>query len=283
MGVSQHPDNGLAALDAFKESVGRYPAIWSLWSSWGGSNSAFPDLTLMNGLRFRGVVPQFFWEPDDPSTPPIANDPLYTYRSIIAGTHDAYVREWARDAKEYGGTILLKFAHEMNADWFPWGVGRPDNGAMRFKKAWRRIHNLIRGPGGEGATNVKLLWSVYGSGDKSLYPGDAYVHYVGFSTFNWGGGRSMKQLFAPPVNRLKQFTNKKIIVTETGTPSFSDKAGWITVGYPEVYKAFPQIAAIVYFDVAVYGQPDWRLTEPSHALTAYASIVAKPTYQGRIR
>ena len=69
LGVSlSPPDNGLAALDGFMDSVGGHaPGIWSLWSDWGGADAAFPDVTLLDGIVARGGVPMLWWVPVDPS------------------------------------------------------------------------------------------------------------------------------------------------------------------------------------------------------------------------
>jgi hypothetical protein len=291
LGVSQNPDNGLAELDAFTAAVGRTPAIWSVWHSWGAN--ALPDPVLFEGLKARGVVPMVFWEPTDPSN---LSSKAFTFNKIIRGNWDGYIRAWAQAAKAHGATILLKFAHEMNGKWFPWGVGNssfPANTASRFRAAWRHVHDLIRGPGGEGATNVKMLWSIWGScqpgqcpaSPASLYPGNAYVQYVGFSVFDWNGVLAMNRIFASPVSLLQAVSSKPIVVTETGTRQGSHKPGWITKGYHRVYNAYPRIRAIVYFDVdsSKVNQPDWRLTSPAEAQTAYAAVVAQPRFQGTIK
>jgi len=90
LGVSMPDNRDLATLDAFTASVGGHaPAIWSLWSDWGGWDAAFPDLEFMNGIRQRGAVPMFFWQPVDPTD---LDDPRFTYPTIIAGDHDEYIR-----------------------------------------------------------------------------------------------------------------------------------------------------------------------------------------------
>jgi hypothetical protein len=138
-----------------------------------------------------------------------------------------------------------------------------------------------------------MLWSIWGgcrpgqcpASPASLYPGNGYVQYVGFSVFDWDGVLAMKRILTAPVGALQALSPRPIVVTETGTKQGSHKPGWITTGYPKVYTAFPRIRAIVYFDVdsSVVGQPDWRLTSPPEALAAYAALVAQPRFQGRIK
>ncbi len=291
LGVSMLPDTDLANFDAFTTSVGRAPAIWSLWDYWGGSASAFPDTTLLDGLRNGGAVPFVWWMPGDPNNPDSAS---FRYSTIIAGDYDVYIRDWATAAQAWGGTILLRFAQEMNGPWFPWGM-RFNNTPKRFVKAWRHVWNIFRGPNGVGATNVKFVWSPYApcanlgcASYASLYPGDKYVDYAGFSEFNWGGSSwsSMKKTFAPSMRALAAITSKPVIVGETGSsPNGGNKAAWIAQGYPAVYSKFPKITAIVYFDVDarnnVDNQQDWRLTSQA-ALDAYAALLTEPRFEGSI-
>jgi len=293
LGVSMKADRSLPAVDHFTTSVGRAPALWSIWSTWGGDDRAFPDTTFLNGLQTRGVVPMVVWQPVDPAH---FDGDAYRYRRIIAGDFDPYIRHWAQAAKAWGGRVLLRFAHEMNGYWFPWSPGRFDNTPAGFIKAWRHVWKIIRGPapGGIGATNVKFVWSP-GSPCPSctpyslIYPGDKYVDYVGFTAFNWGTGYSswvpMVKKFTPAMKALAKVSSKPVIAAETGSSKLGgDKAAWIRLGYPAVYTRFPSIKAIVYFNVDMrpVHQPNWLLSAPAAALTEYRTVVAQPRFHGTI-
>lgn len=290
LGVSMLPYGDLAVVDQFTADAGRAPAAWTVWSDWGGPDAAFPT-ALMQGLRDRGITPIVIWQPVDPSN---INSPAYRYRRIVNGAHDAYIREWAQAADDFGGTVVLRFAHEMDGFWFPWGMGRFDNTPARFKAAWRHIWNIVRGPGGAGATNVKFLWSPTSpASDRpsfaSLYPGDGYVDYVGFTSFNWNRRgipwKSMVSLYTSSMTALGKITKKPVIVAETGSTSKGgDKAAWIRTGYPAVYSKWKRIRSIIYFNVDMPTQNrDWRLTTPMSAMDAYRSIAAQARFQGRFR
>lgn len=284
LGVAQFPWTNLADLDSFAASIGGHrPAIWSVWSDWGyAGNSAFPT-DLMNELRQRGVVPLVFWQPDDPTN---LDPALFSYQRIVNGDFDAYIRTWATDAKAWGDTVILRFAHEMDGKWFPWGVHQGSNTPALFKQAWQHIWNIFRGPDGVGATNVRFLWTPYRP-SKVLYPGDAYVDYVGFTAINWASPRwlTMKRIFAAPMRVLARITHKRVIIAEMATSpqrGRKTKADWIAQGYPAVHAAYPQIAALVYFNVLVPGQPNWLLTEPAAALAAYQRIASDTRFQGSL-
>src|SRR5688572_30335229 len=103
-------------------SGGNRPAMWVIWSQWGNPGAReFPTETV-NHLRGRGVIPIIWWEPVRSAD---LSDPTYArHQNIIDGDHDAYILEFARDAKAFGNLVILRFAQEANASTFPWGVGR---------------------------------------------------------------------------------------------------------------------------------------------------------------
>ena len=172
----------------------------------------------------------------------------------------------------------------MNGTWFPWSIGRLGNTAETFVTAWQHVVSVVRG---EGATNVRFVWAPYSPCDgcptyASLYPGDSYVDYAGFSTFDWGADHSLRYLVKSAVRQIGPVTTRPMIIAETGTPAGTNKADWIRDGYRAVYAEFPQILAIVYFDVEVYGQPDWRLDRPGGALDAYRALYDDPRFTSQL-
>lgn len=291
LGVASIDPQPIAAFDAFSASIGgRKPAIWVSWVSWGATYRSFPT-TLAEELRARNATLNVWWEP---VTPGDYSDPTYArHINITRGDHDAYIRQFARDAKAFGGTVLLRFAQEMNNDYFPWSVNSFDNSPSTFIAAWRHVHAIFQA---EGATNVRFVWSVAKktcSGGcnpfAAVYPGDAYVDVMGFSAYNWGtyGNKtwnSMYDSYRGPVKSLREISSKPIMVAETGSNSEGgDKAEWIRQGYREVYERLPEISSIVYLDADLrsIGHPDWRIASPPAGLTAYAEIAALDQFSGR--
>ena len=290
---------------------GRAPALWSLWSNWGSRGGrigcspesgtcAFPREAAA-GLRERGITPLIWWAP---VAPPGRESGTYArYVRIIRGGHDHYIRAWARDARRHGGPVVVRFMHEMNGRWYPWGLSRFDNGPRRFKQAWRHVWRLFRDV---GATNVRFLWNpmperCIGCAPfhryESFYPGNRFVDYIGVNIYNFGlaSWRPMARVLKRPLDRLRNMTRTKsrphgkpVILGEVAT-SFrrGDKARWLKQGYRQTARRFPQVKGIVYFDVDMRrkGHPDWRLIRPKDgsAVRAYRQLVAKPIFRGRIR
>ena len=284
------PGASIADLDALTASIGQKPAIWAVWSQWGASDSrAFPTATA-NALKDRDIQPMVWWEPVNPGD---LTDPTYSrHTNISAGNHDAYIRQWARDARDFGGSMLLRFAHEANNNYFPWSINAFDNSPATFKDAWRHVVDIFRE---EDATNVHFVWSIVKkvcSGCNpytEVYPGDAYVDVMGFTGYNWGSesGKTWTEMddsFRRVTNKLRQVSDKPIMVAETGSNSVGgDKPAWIREGYRKVYAELTDIEAIVYLhaDLRSQGHPDWRLTSPTAALAAYAEIAALSGFSTR--
>jgi mannan endo-1,4-beta-mannosidase len=312
LGVGIPDGRDLSALDVFRQSIGGPKvAAWTIWRGWNPQSTGVFPTAAVEGARQRGAVPIIWWVPHwccDPKDPKWSRN-----QNIVDGLYDDYIRAFARDAKQYGDRIVLRFAHQANADYVPWGwdySATDDNTVDTFKAMWRHVHGIFRDV---GATNVKFLWTVAtqtcaGDGTnlsftvtncmgRALgYPGDAYVDYIGFTWENWakapsgsdvGSGPwvSMLDGFKPVVDKLKNVSDKPIIAAAIASaPDGGDRAQWIRKGYRQVYDKLPRVVAIVWLNADLSGPPhldrDWSLR--GSALDAYAEIAALPQFQGRI-
>lgn len=286
-------------MDAFEDLAGRPAAIWTLWSQWGNENTKQFPRDLVDTVLANGAVPLFFWEPVERQG--VCTDHA-RFRNIANGQFDGYIENWARAAKRLPKRngrkpiVLVRFAHEINGSYFPWTIGNPlcGNTIRDYKRAWRRVHNLMRNK--VGAKNVKLVWTVAKKGCpggcnpyKAYYPGNRYVQFVGFSSFNWGNhfptrtwtpmARGISQL----MTMFKQFTKKPVIIAELATNEFGHpskppdeaKYDWILKGYQAVYSKYPNIKAIVYLheDLRRVNHPDWRINSTPGGMDAYRQLI----------
>src|SRR5262245_11670177 len=156
----------LGLLDQLHSDIGAWPATWSVWSQWGsrggksgcqpGSGTcAFPNQTLADlSARDGGkIIPVIWWEPWNPDKSFSFQGKWARYERIVRHQHDDYIERWAEDAADYGGRIILRFAHEANGHWFPWGIGNFDNTVANYKAAWRYVKRKFREA---GADNVEF-------------------------------------------------------------------------------------------------------------------------------
>jgi Glycosyl hydrolase family 26 len=275
-------------LDRFTHEIGRKPVIVSLYPKW--SDRPFEGAKL-NPIWSRGAVPLVTWEPWDSSGRGI---PL---QSIAKGRYDGYVRRSAAEAAAWGHPILLRFAHEMNGDWYPWGR-RGRNTPQLYTHVWRHVVHLFRE---SDATNVEWVWSpnvneeagpsislpLIGGGSshpfpfERYYPGDRWVDWIGLDGFNWGKGgawQSFTEIFGNSYDSVVRFSSRPIIVSETASNErFGEKATWISSAFEKEIPRFPRIRAVVWFDEAFSGVSA-RIDSSPEALQAFRSAMASPRY-----
>ncbi len=257
-------NNEPAKLDALSREAGRDPAIIHWYRDW---NDKLIYTSELANVEDHGAVPLISWEPH--------GRPL---RAIASGSYDAFIRTSARDAAAWGKPILLRFAHEMNGDWYPWGTD--GNSARTYKRAWRHIVSVFRS---EGADNVRFVWSpnVKDGGEfpfARLFPGDRWVDWVALDGYNFGAEhgswQSFPEVFRSSYRSLKKLTRKPMMIAEVSSnEAGGNKATWTTRALScQLPKLFPRIRALVWFDRA-YGGVDWRIDSSSAARTAFRRAI----------
>lgn len=262
-------EHNLAAADAYAAAVGRRPAILHLYRTW--SEQPF-DHGALNAIWARGSMPLVTWEPwgdFEGVGIPLAE--------IAGGYRDAYIAEAARQAAAWNRTLFVRFAHEMNGGWYPWG-----RTPALYKAVWRRIVRIFRA---EGATNVKWVWTPYVDSGKlpfaRYYPGDKWVNWAGFDGFNWGEPFiSFRKIFDDSYKAMVRLTKKPLMIGETGSVEGTPgrKAIWIRRAFSRGLPRYPHIRAVVWFsDIHPRGM-DWRVDTSPSALAALAMVTQKPRY-----
>jgi cellulose synthase (UDP-forming) len=265
----------LGTVNAFEQAAHAHVGIVMWFADW---QNARLQQSQLQAIAQRGSIPEISWEPWDYSKNP-RNQPQYTLASIIDGHHDAYIRSWARGLREFGGPVLLRFAQEMNGNWYPWAEATNGNRAGQFVRAWRHVHDIFTT---EHATNVKWVWApAAGTRDirPSQYPGDAYVDVLGLSAFNggsalnWGGWRSFARIFNHSERVLHRIApSKPVQVSEVASAERGgSKAVWITSMFGDL-RRHPEVTSVIWFDVDK--QANWPITSSRRAARAFAAGAA---------
>ncbi|HEX8646256.1 MAG TPA: glycosyl hydrolase [Thermoleophilaceae bacterium] len=265
-GGTQRP----SLIERYARHTGRPPAILLYFRTW-RRGRVFDRLTLRRVAAAR-AVPLVTWEP--------SNAPL---RDIAKGRYDAYLRSSARDAARWTGPIMVRFAHEMNGDWYSWGSHA--NSPRTFVRAWRRLVRIFRQ---EGALNVRFVWTPNAeSGQlrliRRLYPGDKWVDWVGLSGFSWGGPWDWvgpRDIFRPTYRAITRMTKRPFMIAETGAGELGgDKAEWIRWMFRDDLPRMRRIRAVVWFN----GREKWAdfdVESSRESLRAFRTAVAAPRYSG---
>jgi hypothetical protein len=208
---------------------------------------------------------------------------------IVDGAWDDFFRAWAKDAKEDGGRVLLRFGFEFNGDWFGWG-GDPEGFVNAWRRAWKIFDEV-------GAKNVEWVWAANitshpATPENSMhayYPGDAYVDWVAVDGYNWGDDyrewhkwTSFEGLFEPVLHAFaKKYPSKPVMIAEFGSPEGEPgkKAKWIREAHAYLSRR-DQVRAVVWFnlDKRREGELNFRLDSSESSLKAFNETFAvKPS------
>lgn len=262
-------------LDAVANTVGERPSIVLSYADF----QQAPPIAALDSVAARGADSLLTWEPWKAGAG--VNQPAFTNASIAAGEHDAYIAEWGAALAKWGGPVYLRYAHEMNGNWYPWAEGVNGNASGSYVAAWRHVHDVVAA---QGATNVKWVWTPNVPASKftpisSLYPGDGYVDVAGLDGYNWGTGSggswvSPSSLFDDGLTQLRRVASgKPILIAETASSETGgSKAQWNRdlVTYLASQR---DVIGFVWFDFAK--EQDWRIDSSSASAAALRDALAQ--------
>ena len=235
-----------------------------------------------NAIVAQGMTPFMTWEPFNPSNG--ATQPEYALAKIAGGAFDPMINRWAQQIKAFGQPMFLRFAAEMNGDWFPWSINVNGNTAADYVNAWRHVHGIFAA---NGVSNVKWVWNPNTPTANpvrlaTVYPGDAYVDWVGIDGYNWGTSTSWSQwqspssVFGSTLSEVRAITRRPIMIGETSSAEAGgNKAAWIDEFF-SFLRANADIKAFVWFNFNK--ETDWRIESSPAAQSAFARGVADPRY-----
>jgi hypothetical protein len=249
------------------------------------------DAHLFEEIRAHGAIPMIDWSPWDLAARGSPQQPDFQLQDVIGGAYDEYIRQWAAAAAAWGKPFFLRFCHEMNGSWYPWSERSNGNSAGEFVRAWRRVHDIFAAA---GATNVTWVWSpnefesYNGIPIAGLYPGDAYVDWVGMSGYNWGNGQrgSLWRTFAKTFTRTYAairalVPGKPLMISEVASSERGgSKAEWLQDAFGvQLPTRFPAVKAVVWWNKRDE-EMDWPIESSAPAQAAFAQAISSPYYMG---
>ncbi len=294
-----------SAVSDWKSRMGRLPAVWMIYQTWTGWN-AFPGAQAQRARQLGGQL-MVTWEPWSSGG---RSDVRWSCARIADGAQDAYIRQYARAVRAAGAPVMIRLAHEMNGDWYPWSVGfgadgRRHNGntPQSYVAMWRHVVEIFRA---EGATNAKWVWApnievINAQNSQSrqkadlaaLYPGDNMVDWIGLSVYNdttkqsW---RTFSDLFDSPYRTLTALSPRPMMIaemgaTEAGAPYGTSKAAWISQTLlGDIPTNYPRIKLVNWFcrDKTNVGEANYRFDSSPGAFQAFRVAANSPLYGARL-
>ncbi|HYQ76589.1 glycoside hydrolase family 26 protein [Cellulomonas sp.] len=299
MYTEQAPFNWATFDDAANE-VGRQQSMVGFFGGW---DEAYRANAVTRAWQ-RGMLPMLTWESRPiGSGNDVVDEPDYTLPKIIAGDFDAYLTQYAKDIASTGLPLAIRLDHEMNGVWYPWaeqtGSGAPINGnnVGDYVKMWQHVHDVFEANGANQyviwvwAPNIVNNLPAANQGTdflRSLYPGDAYVDWVGVSgyqrpPYKADNDATFSYTFDRTLNQLREITDKKILLAEVGASEVGGtKPAWVT----SFFEGFDpgrndDVIGFAWFNLAVTtyvdGQlatNDWRVDSRANSLEAFRTGLA---------
>lgn len=277
-------------LARFEANAGRGASLVVWGQAWrDGDRMQRFDTALYERVRQHGSIPVIDWSPWDRAAKGSNDQPEFQLGDVIRGDYDPYIRQWARDAAAWGHPLFVRFCHEMNGTWYPWSELRNGNSPGEFVAMWRHVHDIFVA---EGATNVSWVWSInevesyQGVPLDRLYPGDAYVDWVGMSGYNWGTGqprsgwRTFARTFTNTYARLRTMApDRPLMITELASAEQGgDKGQWIADALGvQLPRNFPAVRAVVWWNKRDEMMP-WPIETSAGATAAFRAAINSGYY-----
>jgi mannan endo-1,4-beta-mannosidase len=263
---------GDAQVADFSAAVGVAPTVQSFFQSF---NDGF-DSSAVRRVTTAGRVPMLTWEPFDNTAP---QENPYSLQAIAAGTFDDYLRAEAAKFAAVDGPLVIRFAHEMNGNWYPWGQGVNDNTPIDYVAAYRHVHDVVTTA---GATNLVWTWTPnFLNGFASrvplapLYPGDDVVDWVGVDGYYSAEHESFRTLFSTTLTAVDAIApDKPILLAETAVARTTNRTAQISE-LVEAVATTPRLVGLVWseFDAP---RADWRVgDDPTSAATLGKALAAR--------
>lgn len=243
-------------IEEFQVNFGKKPYLVMVFVDWDN----FIDDEVMRDIYAKECVLVVTWEPWH-----VIDKKGIDYDAILSGSADFYIRDFAKKLKRINRPIFLRFAHEMNGDWYPWSASKI--GSERYIAIYRHMKDVFDKV---GTSNVKWIFSVNWEDIPkennfiNCYPGDEYVDFIGIDGYNWGSTKpwsrwlSFKEIFQKRYYEIVANFKKPIIINEFSTTSSGgDKAVWIREAMNNI-KEMKKIKAFVLFNVDK--ETDWGFT-----------------------
>lgn len=274
--LSQQPGNRFAA---FNQATGKNHAVYFVYHRHG---DPFPT-QLAENLKQQGAALQLAMQPE---------------QGLGMIQDDAYLRQFARDARDSGIPVFLRYASEMNGDWVIWG-GNP----QAYIEKFRLVSDVMR----QEAPNVAMVWAPNATPASTIhdyYPGDAYVDWVGVNFYSvpfFNGDPNQPADGQNPLDLMDEVYDnyadrKPMMIAETATSHFTSVGNQdvtdfgvtkMRMLYHGLQMKYPRVKAVHWFSVdtltATYVNEGRRLNNFSlsaneRMMQAYRTIMQDPYF-----
>lgn len=245
------------------QQLGRNLGIWHVYWDW---DSPMPR----SSPGAAGTIPLISWWGTN-------------HAPILNGSQDALIIRAADTLAALKQPVFVRWAWEMNGNWYRWDGSHNGNNPDGYVRAWRHLHDIFLQ---RKAVNVAWVWApnienvpaASWNDMQNYYPGDDYVDWIGLSAY--GTARNLPgTLFQDFVDRFK--VRKPIMIAETGIEEHGGtvKADWITALHQWLLLN-PAVGAVVWFDTDDdrSNPQNWRIDSSPSSLAAFKAMSDDPHF-----
>ena len=286
---SPNKNDGMSSVDALEDELGARMDTVNWFVKWADQYDQFTTSNDHTTAQLQlqeasadGRTPMVTWEPwaKGDSTTSVGS---FSMANIASGQYDDYIHSWAQGMATFGQPVYIRFAHEMNGNWYPWSAGSSPQ--SDYIAGWKHVVDIFRA---DGATNVKWIWAPaqkdFSGTLESYYPGNDYVDVMGTSLYNChsDGWLSFHDLLQPVYDRLTALnTDKPVWITELGTcdPTETTVANWNNQPradwYADIFNnsTFGRLQMMVLFDAV--GNDAWQIPAGSDSANAFQNAYSQ--------
>jgi hypothetical protein len=278
----------------WEKAVGAKPTMVMEFESWDRNRALDTHFQAAKDLKMDSYA--ITWEPWQPveqsatQQTRAASQPKFSNQQIAGGALDNYIRAFATAVKKSDLTVYIRYAHEMNGEWYPWS-----RDPAVYVQAWKHVVDLFRSV---GATKAKFVFApaanLYQTDDAAwlaqvqrYWPGADYVDQVGTTMINMGRSKAYAvKDFVPRLTKLHETFQKDVVLAEVNSAAdgrvkfFTDLRTWL--GTPEA----DWVRGLILSQLPSYGQANmgdqvgdlsWQVTTDDESKPVIKALIKDVT------
>ncbi len=258
----------------FERIIKTNPDYLAYFVHWGNGDGKLPAF-LKTEARDKGRDLVLFWESSD-YTVGGTNQPKFSYKKILNGNWDDYIKDFAKQLKDYKGEVILIPFSELNGNWTPWSGTTNGNTPQEAVEGFRYVSRFFK-----NIPNVKIGWAVNAASVpdtpenqiENYYPGDEYVDIVGVDGFNDGPPWfSFAEIFDKPLNKLSKY-NKPIFIFSFASAEGPNKASWMRDGFFTQMPKYSKLKAWIWFNQDK--ERNWLIWSDEDSLAVFKEAIGE--------
>jgi hypothetical protein len=167
-------------------------------------------------------------------------------KNIAQGNWDGYLRSYAEQVRQFGYSVIIDLAPEMNGNWYNWGLGHTS--PAQFVAGWQHVVDIFRAA---GADNVTWLWAAAETTPaqpdvSKWWPGSGYVTWAGVDGYFYHSSDTFDSVFGTALSEIRALTNKPVFIPETAVGPGAQQVSQIK----GLFRGIEQngLAGFVWFD-----------------------------------